>query len=136
MDNEIIYVCDSVNNKNIRRGELAILEKHEDGLYFEFGENQMNVKKRFYNDLKTLNKDFEELLKIKNREKAHELVEKAKEKNLITPYEEFIKTDLAEETALTDEEVKEITEIHIEEPIKEDKKENKKMYKKYKKDLF
>ena len=130
MNNEIVYVCNSTNNKNVRANELEILEKHEEGLYFEFGENRINTKKRFYDDIETLNKDFDELLKIK----AHGLVEEAKEKDLIAPYDEFVKTDLAKETALEDSEIK---EIYFEEPIKEEpKKENKKMHKKYKKDLF
>ena len=70
MANEIIYVCHSINNKNVRDGELNILEKYPEKLYFEFGENNMNIKKRFYNDLETLNKDFENLLKLKNNSKS------------------------------------------------------------------
>lgn len=66
MSNEIIYVCDSENNKNVREGELEILRKFEDQKYFEFGENEMNIKKRFYKDLETLNRDFDALLKLKN----------------------------------------------------------------------
>ena len=69
MANEIIYVCHSINNKNVRDGELNILEKFPEKLYFQFGENNMNIKKRFYNDLETLNKDFENLLKLKNNSK-------------------------------------------------------------------
>lgn len=69
MGNEIIYICNSINNKNVREGELEILEKFEKELYFQFGENQMNIKKRFYNDIETLNKDFEELLKLKKEAK-------------------------------------------------------------------
>ncbi len=69
---EIIYVCNSINNKNVRSGELNILEKHEEQLYFEFGSDKMNIKKRFYNDIETLNKDFNALLKLKNKEKQEE----------------------------------------------------------------
>jgi arsenate reductase-like glutaredoxin family protein len=65
---EIIYVCNSINNKNVRDGELKILRKYEDKLYFEFGESETNIKKRFYKDLETLNKDFEELSKLKENE--------------------------------------------------------------------
>ena len=72
--NEVIYVCNSVNNKNVREGELEILEKHENQLYFEFGENEMNIKKRFYNDVETLNKDFDALMKLKNKEQVSEQV--------------------------------------------------------------
>lgn len=66
MADEIIYVCHSTNNKNVREGELEILRKFEDKLYFEFGENEMNLKKRFYDDVETLNKDFKALEKLKN----------------------------------------------------------------------
>ena len=69
---EIIYVCNSINNKNIRDGELNILEKHEEQLCFEFGADNMNIKKRFYNDIETLNKDFDALLKLKEKESSKE----------------------------------------------------------------
>lgn len=65
MASEIIYVCNSTNNKNVREGELEILRKYPEKLFFEFGESETNIKKRFYNDLETLNKDFNALLKIK-----------------------------------------------------------------------
>lgn len=65
MEFDIIYVCNSINNKNIRKGELEILRKYEDKLYFEFGTSETNIKKRFYNDLKTLNKDYDAILKLK-----------------------------------------------------------------------
>ena len=61
---EIIYVCNSTNNKNVRANELKILEKHPEELYFVFGESNVNSKKRYYNDLETLNKDFEALKKL------------------------------------------------------------------------
>ena len=64
---EIVYVCHSKNNKNIRANELNILEKHPDELYFIFGENNVNAKKREYDDLETLNKDYEEVKKIKQK---------------------------------------------------------------------
>ena len=62
---EIIFVCNSVNNKNVRANELKILEKHPEELYFIFGESNENAKKRYYKDLKTLDKDFAALKKIK-----------------------------------------------------------------------
>ena len=65
MASEIIYVCHSINNKNVREGELKVLRKHEDKLYFEFGEDEVNVKKRYYKDKATLNKDFDALMKMK-----------------------------------------------------------------------
>ena len=70
MTDGIIYVCHSKNNKNVREGELEILRKFEDKLYFEFGENEMNLKKRFYDDVETLNKDFKALLKLKDNKEA------------------------------------------------------------------
>lgn len=93
MGNEIIYVCNSINNKNVRQGELNILNKHEEGLYFEFGENAMNVKKRFYNDIDTLNKDFNELLKLKNKQedKLTEREEIINKKNIVEEEQEIKK---------------------------------------------
>lgn len=118
MAGEIIYVCDSTNNKNVREGELVILEKHEEGLYFEFGEDKMNIKKRFYNDLETLNKDFEELLKLKDKKEEVE-----------TEFEE-----------VANEEVREVPKVEEvkKEAKKEEKKDIKKNYKKLgkKSDLF
>ena len=64
---EIIFECRSLNNKNVRANELKILEKRSDELYFVFGENDVNVKKRYYEDRETLNEDFEELKKIKQK---------------------------------------------------------------------
>lgn len=84
---EIIYVCDSINNKNVRQGELNILEKHEEQLYFDFGSDKMNIKKRFYRDLETLNKDFDNLLKLKEKEEKRQEEQERKEikkKEIIT----------------------------------------------------
>lgn len=78
---EIIYTCNSVNNKNVRRGELAILRKNEAELYFEFGESENNIKKRYYNDEKTLNKDYKELLKLKEKEENEEIEEEMVEES-------------------------------------------------------
>lgn len=71
---EIVYVCNSINNKNVRANELKILEKHEEELYFTFGENNINSKKRYYKDLKTLNKDFEVLKKIKSEQETEKKI--------------------------------------------------------------
>ena len=68
MDTEIIYVCNSTNNKNVRRNELKILRKYEENLYFEFGETEMNIKKRYYNDVETLNKDYQKLEELKKEQ--------------------------------------------------------------------
>ena len=63
---EIVYKCKSKNNKNVRDNELKILRKNRTlGLCFEFGENEMNLKKRFYDDEKTFEEDFASLQKIK-----------------------------------------------------------------------
>ena len=67
MNCEIVYVCNSINNKNIRANELNILRKFEDSLYFEFGDSENNIKKRFYRNLETLNKDFAAVENIKER---------------------------------------------------------------------
>ena len=86
---EVVYKCNSTNNKNVRDNELEILRKFEDELYFEFGESEKNIKKRFYNDLKTLNQDFDALMKLKENKKEEfkdvkeeivELEEKPEEK--------------------------------------------------------
>lgn len=64
---EIIFKCNSVNNKNIRANELKILEKHPEELYFIFGENRINTKKRYYENLEKLNKDFDKLKELKEK---------------------------------------------------------------------
>lgn len=110
---EIIYVCDSINNKNVREGELNILEKHEDQLCFEFGSDRMNIKKRFYNDIETLDKDFNKLMELKNREKEEEsktikLVEEINE-NIKKAYEEpeeVVEKEIKKETKKTPKEEK------------------------------
>ena len=65
MNCEIVYSCNSINNKNVRANELRILRKFEDSLYFEFGDSENNIKKRFYRDIETLKKDFEAVAGIK-----------------------------------------------------------------------
>lgn len=80
MSNEIIYVCKSINNKNIRENELKFLRKVEEELCFEFGESQTNMKKRFYKNLEALNKDFEEVKKLK--EDFDKKNKKSKDNNL------------------------------------------------------
>lgn len=104
---EIIYVCNSINNKNIREGELNILEKHEEQLCFIFGSDEMNTKKRFYNDVETLNKDFDALLNLKEREnKTVKLVDEINE-NIKKAYEEPKKVVEKEEKKETKKTVKE-----------------------------
>ncbi len=67
---EIIYVCKSINNKNVRQGELKILRKskEENQLCFEFGENEMNIKKRFYDNAEDFEHDFNALLKLQEKD--------------------------------------------------------------------
>lgn len=84
---EIIYVCNSINNKNVRNGELKILRKIEKELYFEFGETEMNIKKRFYNDIETLNKDFNALKKLQEEEKNQKEVRAIEESTPKLPEE-------------------------------------------------
>lgn len=77
MTNEIVFTCNSINNKNVRGSELKILRKLEKQLCFEFGENEKNVKIRYYKDLKTLNEDFEKVKKIKEKlEKENDVSKK------------------------------------------------------------
>lgn len=91
---EIIYECNSLNNKNVRQGELNILEKHEAQLYFEFGSDEMNKKKRFYVDVETLNKDFNNLLKLKEKEEEEIKVEEVKK------YETDIESDIRDDAVI------------------------------------
>ena len=93
---EIIYVCNSINNKNVREGELNILRKYEEELYFEFGENETNIKKRYYNDLDTLNKDYEALLKFKN--KVEEPIKEEKEEIKDEKREDYKVADMRKKT--------------------------------------
>lgn len=101
MNCEIVYSCNSTNNKNVRANELKILRKFEDDLYFEFGDSENNTKKRFYKNVETLNKDFEAIEKIKNKlekeekEKAEETIDKITE--AIVSVEEK-KTDVFKKT--------------------------------------
>ncbi len=77
MTNEIVFTCNSINNKNVRGSELKILRKLEKQLCFEFGENEKNIKIRYYKDLKTLNEDFEKVKKIKEKlEKENDVSKK------------------------------------------------------------
>lgn len=76
MTNEIVYVCNSINNKNVRGHELKILRKNEEELYFEFGESESNIKKRFYRNVDVLNKDYEAVERIKEKLEAEPKEEK------------------------------------------------------------
>lgn len=113
MANDIIYVCNCVNNRNVREGELEILRKFDDQKYFEFGENEMNIKKRYYKDLDTLNKDFNALMELKNKEIKEESVKPEEPKKMV----------------IEDEIIGESAEAVKEEPKKE--KGVKKNYKKF-----
>lgn len=84
MVNEIVYVCNSINNKNVRGAELKILRKNEQELYFEFGESERNIKKRFYRNIDVLNKDYSAIEKIKEElEKEPKIEEKMVEEEIV-----------------------------------------------------
>ena len=106
---EIIYKCNSINNKNVREGELNILEKHEKQLYFQFGSDEMNIKKRFYNDVETLNKDFDALLKLKERNSKIVRVVDEMNENIKKSYdeaEEAVEKEIEKETKKSPKEEK------------------------------
>lgn len=100
---EIVYTCHSTNNKNVRANELKILRKIEEEVCFEFGESESNIKKRYYDDIEILNKDFEEVKKIK--EKLENNVVEVKE------------TEQVEEIKEVEEEIEEVEEISSREGI-------------------
>lgn len=79
MNCEVVYVCNSTNNKNVRANELNVLRKFEDKLYFEFGDSENNIKKRFYKDVEVLNKDFKAIEKIKSKIEEEKIKEDKKE---------------------------------------------------------
>lgn len=123
---EVIYVCNSINNQRIRQGELNILEKHENQLFFEFGSDEMNKKKRFYNDIETLNKDFDALMKLKNGEQTSEQTsEQISEQFEEVADGEFRSVPIFEETK---KEIKKETK----KPSKEEKKDKYKIIKRKK----
>lgn len=101
---EIIYVCNSINNKNVRQGELNILEKHEKQLCFYFGPDEMNIKKRFYNDIETLNKDFDALMKLKEKENKFKKVVENLNENIKEDYKNSEETDKKETKKMPKEE--------------------------------
>lgn len=116
---EVIYVCNSINNKNVREGELNILKKYEEQLYFVFGSDEMNTKKRFYNNLETLNKDFDALLKLKEKEKEEKNDEENKTIKLVKEINENINMAYKEIEPVIEKEPEKIVE---EEAKKESKK--------------
>lgn len=68
MNYEVIFECNSINNKKIRRGELKFLERHDEDLYFMFGESKSNMKKRYYRTLDELREDYAKVEKLKEEE--------------------------------------------------------------------
>lgn len=83
MNCEIIYVCNSKNNKNVRANELEILRKVEGRNYFEFGESENNIKKRFYDDMEVLEKDFVAIATIKAKLEKEEKAEEPKKTEVV-----------------------------------------------------
>lgn len=78
---DIIFTCKSVNNKNVRNGELKILRKSaNENLCFEFGENEMNIKKRYYDNEKDFEDDFTKLSMIKEADEKEANNKKIEEK--------------------------------------------------------
>lgn len=101
MNCEIVYVCNSINNKNIRANELNVLRKDEEKLCFEFGESESNIKIRFYRDLKTLNADYGKIEEIK-RNLENEEVKVENEEDMEIKAEEAI-DKLIKEIAIENE---------------------------------
>lgn len=64
---EVVIEVNSINNKKIRANELKILELNEKELSFTFGENNVNAKKRYFKDLKTLKEEFKKVQEIKEK---------------------------------------------------------------------
>ena len=98
MANEIIMVCNSINNKNIREGELKILRKKEEQLCFEFGDSEINLKKRFYKTKEALNKDYAKALKLKEKEDAKA---ESKKEEVVEEVEEVSEDEVVEEETTT-----------------------------------
>lgn len=92
---EIIYVCKSKNNKNVRENELKILRKSENVEFcFEFGTDENNLKKRFYDNKDFFEHDFKELSKIKkNLDSGKSLQKNDKVEEDSKPVEVEIKED-------------------------------------------
>ena len=61
------YECNSINNTKVFYDELKILRKikHNNYYAFEFGKDENNIKKRYYNNEEDFKIDFENLNKIK-----------------------------------------------------------------------
>lgn len=66
-NNEVVIEVKSINNTKIRANELKILELNEKELSFTFGENNVNAKKRYFKDLKTLREEFKKVQEIKEK---------------------------------------------------------------------
>ena len=65
MENEEIFVCKAINNKTVRYSQLNILRKLEKEMAFEFGKDESNLKKRYYNSVEEMELDFNQLLEKK-----------------------------------------------------------------------
>jgi len=88
MTSEIVFTCNSTNNKNVRGNELKILRRVGRELYFEFGENENNIKKRYYSDTETLKSDFDKLVKIKEKLEKEDVSEAESAESVETDKEE------------------------------------------------
>lgn len=125
MNCEIVYTCNSTNNKNIRANELKILRKFEDSLYFEFGDTENNTKKRYYKDVETLNKDFKAIEEIKNKIEE-EIVKEDKKESIALIQERTEKTvqhtDISEPVAFATKKEESKTEVFKKTKYKNGKK--------------
>lgn len=70
MDESIIFKCKSKNNTYVRKGELKFLRKI-DNTSFEFGADEINMKKRFYDSEEVMLKDYNSLVELKKQEEEN-----------------------------------------------------------------
>ena len=83
MENEEIFVCKAINNKTVRYSQLNILRKLEKEMAFEFGKDESNLKKRYYNSVEEMELDFNKLLEKKKsmQNKKEEVNDKSENEN-------------------------------------------------------
>lgn len=81
MENEEIFVCKAINNKTVRYSQLNILRKLEKEMAFEFGKDEANLKKRYYDSVEAMESDFNKLLEKKKSMQNKEEEEKDKINN-------------------------------------------------------
>lgn len=77
-NNDIVEVK-ATNKSFVRVNELKILELHEEELYYLYGANYVNAKKRYYNDVETLKKDYNMLKQLRDKRNSKPIVENDEE---------------------------------------------------------